>query len=477
MKKVALLWFRYDLRLSDNDALQWAIDQGYEILPYYHLSQHEQEWEIGGATRWWLHHALDDLAAQIKQLGGTLHLASSELPTDQALLKTIADHEVEAVLWNRSYEPAHVKRDATIKAHLKEQGLHVQSFNSTILYEPTTTFNKSGKPYRVFTPFWKALVSREIAKVESTPEAASWYGGKQESAPLQSYALLPDIKWDGGFYEMWDPTRAGALARVKTFSPKNAVHYLETRDRPDLDGTSLMSPYLHFGQIGPRELVHTLRSANQPTIESGIVRQLYWREFAHHLLYHFPQTTTQPLYEKYANFPWDENPALLAAWQKGQTGFPIVDAGMRQLWATGWMHNRVRMIVGSFLVKHLLQPWQEGADWFWDTLVDASLPNNTMGWQWIAGSGADGAPYFRVFNPITQGKKFDETGEYVRKWCPELKDVPLKYLHAPFEAPPLELLSAGVTLGKEYPNPIISHADGRAKALDAFAKFKASQES
>ncbi len=475
MQKIALLWFRNDLRLTDNDALNWAVKEGYQILPYFHYSRHEEEWALGGATRWWLHHALTDLQEEIAELGGTLILGDLDTPADEALKQVIESSQVTAVLWNRAYEPAQIKRDTAIKAYFKQQGIHAQSFNSTILHDPTKVFNKSGTPFRVFTPFWKSLLNETITPTETALNTISWASGMEANTTIDTYDLLPSIKWDLGFYDSWDPTRTGALARLEQFLPDKAVQYPDKRDRPDLDFTSQLSPYLHFGQIGPRELVHKLRSANNATIESGVVRQVYWREFAHHLLYHFPQTPTQPLYDKYANFPWEENSDYLKAWQQGQTGFPVVDAGMRQLWATGWMHNRVRMIVGSFLVKHLLQPWQEGADWFWDTLVDASLPNNTLGWQWVAGSGADGAPYFRVFNPIIQGQKFDVTGDYVRKWCPELKDVPLKYLHCPFDAPPLELHAAGVTLGKEYPLPIISHPDGRAKALGAFEKFKQSQ--
>jgi len=475
MPKKALIWFRNDLRLSDNDVLASAIKNGEEILPYFHYSHHEESWELGEASQWWLHHALEDLADQIQQLGGHLVLGDPALPTQLAITQLITEHNIEKVYWNRSYEPAHIRRDIKIKSTLKEQGIQVQSYNSTILYDPTQTFNKSGTPFKVFTPFWKSLQDQSSPPTNVDICHAKWSRIKPRIR-LNDYNLLPKISWDKQFYTSWNPSRKGALERIEQFLPNKATTYLDLRDRPDLDNTTQLSPYLHFGQIGPRELISSLRTNSHPLVESGIVRQLYWREFAHHLLYHFPTTPTQPLYEKYNNFPWQENESFLRAWQCGETGYPIVDAGMRQLWSTGWMHNRVRMIVGSVLVKHLLQPWQSGAEWFWDTLIDASLANNTLGWQWVAGSGADGAPYFRVFNPITQGQKFDQTGNYVRQWCPELKSVPLKYLHCPFNAPPLELASAGITLGKQYPHPIVEHADGRARALDAFALFKQIQE-
>ncbi len=480
MNKIALLWFRSDLRLQDNDALAWAIREGYAIVPYFHYSAQDAAWALGGASRWWLHHALADLQDQITAQGGQLLLGAPQETTEHALCRVVEEVGAQAVLWNRSYEPAQIQRDSRLKAHLQSEGYLAKSFNSAILAEPSRVLNKSGKPYRVFTPFWKSLAPQTVDATTVEIREARWHLPPRPSAAprvcLQDYALLPTIPWDTGFATAWDVSRAGAMARLEGFHPHAARRYGALRDRPDLDSTSRLSPYLHFGQIGPRELVQHLRVGQEDTIESGVVRQLYWREFAHHLLYHFPHTTTQPLYEKYATFPWEENATYLRAWQRGETGFPIVDAGMRQLWATGWMHNRVRMIVGSFLVKHLLQPWQAGADWFWDTLVDASLPNNSLGWQWVAGCGADGAPYFRVFNPITQGQKFDETGDYVRRWCPELARVPLPYLHFPFDAPPLELRAAGVTLGREYPAPITTHADGRARALAALDRFKSSTE-
>jgi len=472
MSKVALIWFRNDLRLSDNMAVAWAVKHGYEILPFVHYEAESDIWALGGASKWWLYHALEDFQQQVNALGGSVIYGDSQNSDFSSLDAVIAQNQVEAVLWNRLYEPESIKRDTFIKERLKAKGLHVQSFNSNILFDPVKVRNKSGSPFKVFTPFWKAL--REVDIPMSTDvdlNTVQWKKTDQQEG-IKAYDLLPKIPWDQGFTEYWNPTRGGALECLNKFVPTNAELYPDNRDRPDLEGTSRLSPYLHFGQIGPRETLQALRALQSPVVEDGIVRQLFWREFANHLLYHFPHSPTQPLYEKYKLFPWDEDEALLKAWQKGQTGYPIVDAAMRELWHTGWMHNRARMIVGSVLVKHLLQPWQAGAAWFWDTLVDANLANNTMGWQWIAGSGADGAPYFRVFNPITQGQKFDKTGDYVRKWCPELANLPNKYLHCPFDAPPLELVAAGVTLGKTYPHPIVDHATGRQRALDAFATFK-----
>ncbi len=472
MTQVALLWLRSDLRLQDNQALSWAVEHGYKVLPYYHHNEHSDEWQRGGASKWWLHYALQDLEEQITQLGGQLLLGNPEYTSADAIQEVLQQHQVRAVLWNRCYEPHRIKEDTQIKAALKSQGYQVKSFNSNTLFDPTKTFNKSGSPFKVFTPFWKSLAQQEVAYAEPLDETSISWASPQLQRRLDDLSLLPTIGWDAGMHSSWEVSRSAGLARLGQFSQARAIVYGDYRDRPDLEGTSKLSPYLHFGQLGPREVLHQLRSLSHPDVESGITRQLFWREFGQHLLYHFPHSPTQALYEKYQLFPWEENDQFLRAWQRGETGYPIVDAGMRELWTTGWMHNRVRMIVGSLLVKHLLQPWQAGAEWFWDTLVDADLGNNTMGWQWIAGSGADGAPYFRVFNPITQGQKFDITGDYVRKWCPELAHLPNKYLHCPFDAPDLELRAAGIILGRNYPAPIIGHKEGRQKALDAFAAFK-----
>ena len=474
MDAVCLLWLRQDLRLDDNPALKAAVESGRPVVPVYILDEEgEGAWAPGGASRWWLHHALEDLAEQLKEYGLKLILRrGGSLETLRALVK---DTGAEAVFWNRRYEPVVIERDKAIKQALADEELDVQSFNAALLFEPWTIENKSGKPFQVFTPYWKRCREFPTPDVEAVPlkklrAPKVWPG----SLSLDELVLLPEIGWDEGFYEAWEPTRKGAQKRLKAFIKKAAASYGTDRDRPDVDGTSRLSPYLHLGQIGPREVFAAFKAAGMDDRAGGrkYLAELGWREFSYHLLYHFPKTPEEPLREQFADFPWRESSGLLRAWQRGQTGYPVVDAGMRQLWATGWMHNRVRMIAASLLVKHLLQPWQAGARWFWDTLVDADLASNTQGWQWTAGCGADAAPYFRIFNPITQGQKFDPKGEYVSRWVPELKRLPAKFIHQPWEAPASLLEECGVQLGETYPEPVIGHFEGRGRALEAFEKVK-----
>ncbi len=471
----AIVWFRYDLRLHDQDALAYAIEQGHEILPVFIWAPDEESpWEPGGASRWWLHHALADLDTQLRDYGSRLIIRTGQ-STQAELQKLIKETGAKSIFWNRRYEPAGIKRDSRIKSALKEQNLNVQSFNATLLYDPTKIKNKSGTPFKVFTPFWKHLRTVDLPK-ERPVDLDSLKSVKKfpKSLPLESLNLLPRISWDHGWLEMWQPQRENLLTRLRDFGKNQAASYEDQRDFPAIDGTSQLSPAFHFGQIGPREAFQHIRKQGKhdPALETGVLRQLYWREFANHLLFHFPHTSEAPLRPEYQSFPWQEDPSFLRAWQRGETGYPIVDAGMRQLWQTGWMHNRVRMIVASVLVKHLLQHWMEGAKWFWDTLVDANLANNTFGWQWTAGCGADAAPYFRVFNPIMQGEKFDPQGKYIKKFLPELEKLPKKYIHQPWELGALELRGLGVTLDKDYPSPIIPHPEGRQRALDAFAELK-----
>ncbi len=476
-ENTTLVWFRRDLRLNDNPAWNHALEQGHTIVPVYlHCPKEEGSWKRGAASNWWLHHALVDLNQQLHECGLKLIIRETT-DSGRELERIINKSGANSVTWNRCYEPAMVKRDNQIKQGLKDAGIETESFNGSLLLDPLKITNKSGKPFQVFTPFWKH--SREIEIAQPATKQEKLNGIKDlASGSLAELNLLPEIPWDKDMEEFWNPTRKGGIELLDTAVSKVA-DYDSQRDIPADDGTSRLAPYLHFGQISPREFFHSIRESakNQEKADLGILRQLYWREFSAHLLYHFPHSQDTALKTKYAIFPWEYNMEHLSAWQRGQTGFPIVDAGMRQLWQTGWMHNRVRMIAASLLVKHLLQPWQEGARWFWDTLVDADLANNSMGWQWIAGSGADASPYFRIFNPIIQGKKFDPDGDYVRKWIPELAKVPNDYIHTPWESPPLELVAADVTLGKDYPHPIISHNDGRQRALDAYAEYKANLNS
>lgn len=482
-----LLWFRKDLRLTDNSALEAAAARGAAIIPVFIYDEAgEGAWPLGGASKWWLHHSLRALDAALRTRGSRLILAQGDSATE--LGRLVAQCGAGAVYWNRRYEPAVRARDAAIKASLLAAGLDARSFNSALLNEPHTIKNKQGGPFQVFTPYWRhcsALGFSAPVKSDATEILApeEWPTGNGVVA-LEALGLLPTIGWDGGFAPMWTPGEAGAQARLKRFLKDEVVHrYDDQRNLPDIDGTSGLSPHLHWGEIGPRQIVAAVRAlgakAGLDPASNGArvyLSEIGWREFAYHLLFHFEHTPTKPLRADFERFPWAEDAegAKLRAWQRGQTGYPIVDAGMRQLWATGWMHNRVRMIVASFLVKHLRLPWQHGAAWFWDTLVDADLASNTLGWQWSAGCGADAAPYFRIFAPVTQGEKFDGAGRYVRRWVPELTKVPDKFLHAPWTAPASVLDYAKVDLGAggTYPAPIVDHAEARAEALAAFKTLR-----
>jgi deoxyribodipyrimidine photo-lyase len=463
-----ILWFRQDLRLEDNPALAEAVKSGLAIQPVYIWSPEEEgAWAPGSASRWWMHHALDSLEADLRKLG--LNLLYRYGPYKEAFIKLQHETRANTILFNRRYEPAAIKRDAELKSYFKDKGIQFKSFNGNLLFEPWTILNKQKKPFQVFTPFWEHCQTLPApSKPLPAPTAAKGFKNLR-GALLKDFELLPKTSWDEGLNRLWKPGEKEAHKVLKAFTNNPIKKYADQRDFPGVHGTSHLSPYLHFGVISPRTIWHA--SNNEI-----FTRQLGWREFAHHLLYHFPETPEKPLKPDWNRFPWSSSKTHLEAWKKGLTGYPIVDAGMRELWMTGYMHNRARMIAGSFLVKDLLLPWQEGAKWFWDTLVDADLANNTLGWQWVSGCGADAAPYFRIFNPILQGEKFDPEGEYVKKWVPELKKVPLEFLHKPWEAPSAILKQAGVVLGSTYPHPIVDHAQAREKALEAFASLKLEKE-
>lgn len=479
MNAPSIHWFRLDLRLADNPALRAAIERGGAVVPVFIWSPEEEApWQPGGASRWWLHQSLAALDGQLRILGSRLVIQRG--PTLGTLRALVKETGASAVFWNRRYEPAVIARDAIVKEALDQDGLAVESFNAALLHEPWTIQNQSGKPFQVFTPFWKHCLnqpdpSEPLPTPRTLPVPAKW----PKSLVLDELGLEPRLKWAEGFRAVWQPGESGAADNLKKFLAQAFDHYSDQRNRPDRTGTSRLSPHLHFGEISPRQIWHGLaRMASKRGLPIGAWRssqflaEIGWREFAHHLLYHFPHTPTEPLRTDFKKFPWRNNAARLKAWQRGRTGFPIVDAGIRELWATGWMHNRVRMIVASFLVKDLLIDWQEGARWFWDTLVDADLANNTLGWQWTAGCGADAAPYFRVFNPVSQGEKFDPHGDYVRRWCPELAKLPPDWIHQPDKAPVETLRAAGVELGRTYPQPVVSHAIAREVALEVFARLK-----
>jgi len=470
---VTIVWFRHDLRLDDQPALAAAAARGAVVPVFIWAPEEEAPWAPGAASRWWLHQSLEKLAAGLAKAGAPLVIRRG--PSLTALAALAKECGATHVAWNRRYEPAVVRRDTDIKKRLAADGLEVESFNGGLLFEPVHVATKEGRPYQVFTPFWRALLGRpEPVEPAAAPRKLRAATAVPRSLTVEALDLLPTIDWAGTMRSTWTPGEAGARRRLDTFLESRLGSYGTERDRPDHEGTSALSPHLHFGEISPRRVWHAVREAagGRPAAKitgspEVYLRELGWREFASHLLYHFPHTSDQPLRADYARFPWVSDPVGLRAWQRGRTGFPIVDAGMRQLWATGWMHNRVRMIVASFLVKDLRVSWLEGARWFWDTLVDADLAANTLGWQWAAGCGADAAPYFRVFNPTSQGTKFDPDGAYVRRWVPPLARLGVGDIHEPAAADGDDLVRAGIVLGRDYPEPIVDHVEARKRALAA----------
>lgn len=460
----AILWFRQDLRLSDNPALFAAIKRG-PVLPVYILDDEAPgHWKSGGASRWWLHHSLAALDADLRKHGSRLILRRG--PAQKVLKTLVADSGAGAVFWNRLYEPWAIARDTHIKDHLKAAGTQIESFNASLLNEPWELKTGTGGPYRVFTPFWRAargnLSTLDLSPApRQVPAPAEW----PASDSLASWKLLP-VKpdWATGFGPLWTPGERGARKRLDSFLSGALDGYASNRDRPDIEATSRLSPHLHFGEISPRQVCKAALAHAQSQGQEGsadkFMSEIGWREFSHHLLYHFPHLPERNYRETFDAFPWQDSDVAFRKWTRGQTGYPVVDAGMRELWATGYMHNRVRMVAASFLIKHLLIPWQRGAHWFWDTLLDADLANNSASWQWVAGSGADAAPYFRIFNPVIQGEKFDPAGTYVKRWIPELRACPDRFIHSPWDAPDFTSL--------RYPAPIIEHAVARDRALKAF---------
>ena len=457
-----LLWFRSELRLHDNAALKAALDLDLPIIPVFiQDAEANDPWQPGGASQWWLHHALKDLNQQLTTKGSQLIIRTGD---EQSVLESLIEETgATHLVWSRSWEPFRSKQDKALASHFEEQGIGVSWHEDRYLFSPNTIENLSGKPYQVFTPFWKCCLKQSFPAplpplTKNLPSPKKW----PKPEPLDSLNLLPKIPWDEGIANTWTPTRKAAEALLDAFTKDKCSNYETDRNIPGTEGTSRLSPYLHFGQLGIREVFETVSQKGEHT--ACYLSELGWREFAGHLLYHFPKTPESPLRDAFKNFPWKRDSKLLKAWQEGRTGYPIVDAGMRELWQTGWMHNRVRMIAGSVLVKHFLQPWQAGADWFWDTLVDADLASNTLGWQWVGGCGADAAPYFRVFNPVLQGKKFDPGGEYVKRYIPELAGVDKKHIHEPW--------TLGLYAPKDYPAPIVPVEQGRENALKAYESWK-----
>lgn len=463
----AIIWFRNDLRLSDNAALLKAC-QHQNVIPVYIFDENAGR-KLGAAKRLWLHHALNDLILSLRALGSELILRSGDEKT--VLKEIINETNVNAVYWNRRYEPDAIKTDTDLKSALKNQNIVVESFSGHLLHEPTQLKTKAGTPFRVFTPFWKTLdATIEVDAPYPAPITIPQVPTGLDSIDLNELDLLPTKPdWSAGIMERFTPGESAARKVLTDYLDGKVENYQDNRDFPALDATSKLSPYLTFGEISPRQVWHASKNVSgaQP-----FRRQLAWRDFSYHLLFHKPGLNEINFNNAFDSFKWDKNDTLLKIWQQGKTGYPIIDAGMRELWQTGYMHNRVRMIVASFLTKHLLIDWRDGEKWFWNTLVDADPANNTAGWQWVAGSGADASPYYRIFNPIIQGKKFDENGEYVKKYVPELKDLDAKYIHTPWETPVGILNSISLELGKDYPKPIVEHSFARNRALEVYGQMK-----
>lgn len=467
MSGAAIVWFRNDLRLADNPALCAAAGSGAPIVALYVLDDESAgDWRMGAASRWWLHHSLTALDADLARLGVTLTLRRGR--AEFVLEIIVAETGASAVYWNRLYEPWAMRRDSEIKSNLRGRGVSVESFNASLLFEPGKLRNKQGDPFRVFTPFWRACLAA------GAPDAPLPAPAKLAAAPAPpsdapgDWGLLPTRPdWAGGLRAAWRAGERAARERLAAFVGARVRDYKTARDFMAQDGVSRLSPHLHFGEISPRQIWAEVAGAAGDA-GAAYLREIGWREFCHHLLVANPAMPDIALDERFRDFPWREDAAALQAWRRGRTGYPLVDAAMRELWITGYMHNRARMVAASFLVKHLLIPWQAGERWFWDTLVDADLANNSGGWQWTAGCGADAAPYFRVFNPVLQGEKFDPDGDYVRRYVPELAKLPARDIHRPWEAPEAILRAAGVRLGETYPRPIVDHAKARERALAAF---------
>lgn len=469
-----ILWFRKDLRLDDNAALAAALETGRPIIALY-IREPESAGTgpLGAAQAWWMHHALVSLARSLKETGSQLVLRSGD--AGRTLRELITETGAATIYWNRRHDPAGISVDTEIKRSLKAEGLDVRSFAGQLLHDPTRLMTGEKKPYRVYTPFWKAL-EREGEPHEpiEAPPHLSAPADTPASEMLDDWDLLPKKPdWAASFTEIWTPGETAAHERLRDFVDGAIDGYKVERDHPAVDATSLLSPYLALGEISPARIWHATRGLEASADDVIHFRkELAWREFCHHLHFHFPALAERNWNERFDDFPWEPAGENFTLWTQGMTGYPIVDAGMRQLWKHGWMHNRVRMITASFLIKHLMIDWRHGEKWFRDTLVDADAASNPANWQWVAGSGADASPFFRIFNPILQGEKFDPDGTYVCTFVPELEGLDPAFIHKPFDAPESLLKKAGIELGSTYPKPIVNHARARERALAAYKSLK-----
>ncbi|MGO4637747.1 deoxyribodipyrimidine photo-lyase [Mesorhizobium sp. 2RAF45] len=467
-----IVLFRRDLRIGDNAALAAAADRGAPVVALYILDETTKGLRaMGAASRWWLHHSLAALGDLLRKAGANLFLAHGR--TEDAVAKAIDASGANCVFWNRRYDPSEAGVDARLKAALREKGLTALSFDGALLHEPSLLKTGSGGFYKVYTPFWKAMAYKvDVRDPIDTPGQIDGWRGELGGLRLDELDLLPSKPdWAYGLRETWTPGEKGAQARLGQFIEHDLANYERQRDYPGQPSTSRLSPHLTFGEITPFQIFAALRRSKSSGT-SKFRAEIGWREFSYHLLFHNPDLSGRNFRPEFDAMSWRDDMRALRTWQRGLTGYPIVDAGMRELWRTGWMHNRVRMIVASFLIKDLMIDWRHGEKWFWDTLVDADAANNPASWQWVAGSGADAAPYFRIFNPVLQGEKFDPHGDYVRQHVPEISALPDRYIHRPWEAPAAVLKDKGIVLGKTYPNPIVDHGAARERALIVYQSLK-----
>ena len=470
---IIIFWFRQDLRIVDNPGLSKSLKSD-KVLPIYILDDtNSNDFAMGAASRWWLHNSLRELN---KNLDNKLSLYKGD-PSE--ILESLSSRfNIKGIFWNRCYEPWRIERDKKIKSKFIEKDIIVETFNSALLWEPWEILKSDNTPYKVFTPYYRkgCLMSEAPRKPLSAPNLNTLFEDKENILQLDDLNLLPRIKWYKEMEKLWEPGEKGAHKKLESFLSDGLLGYKEGRNFPSKKNVSQLSAHMHFGEISPNQVWHRAKlKKDLPRIEKDLdhfLSELGWREFSYNLLFHFPELPKENLQKKFDNFPWIDNEILFDKWKKGLTGYPIVDAGMRELWQTGYMHNRVRMIVGSFLVKNLLLHWHKGEEWFWDCLIDADLASNSASWQWVAGSGADAAPYFRIFNPILQGKRFDPDGSYIKKFIPELEQLSSKYLFSPWEAPIEVLREANIELGSDYPEPIVDLIKSRDRALEAFSTIR-----
>ena len=472
-----LVWFRYDLRLADNPALVAAVETGQPVLPVYLLDEASPGVRpLGGASKWWLAESLASLADDLASRGAVLHFArgaAADVLPDLAQASGAGQ-----VVWCRRYDPAERAIDDEVEARLRAQDIEVRTFNGTLWHEPDDIVQKSGDWYRIYTPYWRAAsASAPVPEPLPAPDRieGAGLGAAAALTSLDDLGLRPTKPdWSVGMARSWTPGEPEAQAKVQRFVADALDRYAVDRNVPAIEGSSQLSPHLRFGEVSPQQIIRAAEAAaavrKTASKAEKYIQEIVWRDFAYNLLAHVPHLADRAYSPRFAEFGYaSANGPQLGAWQRGRTGYPIVDAGMRQLWQTGWMHNRVRMITASFLCKHLLLDWRVGEAWFWDTLCDADPASNAVNWQWVAGTGPDAAPFFRIFNPVTQGEKFDPDGHYVRRFVPELERLPPRFIHRPWEAPAAALSDAGVVLGRTYPEPIVDHATARQAALAAFA--------